>query len=209
MMNDQEAISRRLLDPAFLMRLVQNAGRVNLVLAFGLLGYTALQLWAFTHPPKPLIIYTQRDGRPYRTYPLSQPIMSDRKVLDWTVRTVVKAYAVNYLNYRVKFTEVSHRFTPHGWGTFAEDFVGKGDLAKLKAAKMVGQAKPLAAAIIRDQEVVGNRYTYLITFPLYVRYENQDRMISEHVNIRALVVRVPVVDHPDGIAIAQLNAVPQ
>jgi hypothetical protein len=42
-----------------------------------------------------------------------------------------------------------------------------------------------------------------------VTYANENQEITEHLNMNVIVVRAPAINHPNGIAIDQLNAVPQ
>lgn len=209
MMNDQQATSLKLVDPQFLLKLVRSAQRINLLLAAALFGFIGLRVWQLTHPMPPYFIYTDGHGQPYRRYPLNQPDLSDDAVLGFAVGNIVDAYAVNWQDYRTRLTEVSHHFTRNGWMSFGSSFVKVGDLAKLKEAKLVGSAKPDAAAIILHEGVVGTRYTYEISFPLTAIYQNETRRIVEHLNMLVWVVRTPVVNHPEGVAIDQMNAIPQ
>jgi intracellular multiplication protein IcmL len=209
MSNESQAISQKLVDPAFLLGLVKFNQRTNLVLAAALLLFVGDKVWEAAHPPQPFFIYTDAEGKPYRSFPLNQQIMTDADVLNWTQDVVQNAYDINWRDYRTQLTQTSHEFTLPGWSSFGQSFIQTGDLDKLKQSRLVGDAQLTGAAVMVAEGVVGSVYTYQIQFPMTVTYANENQEITEHLNMNVIVVRAPAINHPNGIAIDQLNAVPQ
>ena len=209
MSNENQAISHKLVDPVFLLGLVKFNQRTNLVLAAALLLFVGDKVWEATHPPEPYFIYTDAEGKPYRSFPLNQPVMADADVLNWTENIVQNAYDINWRDYRSQLTQTSHNFTVAGWSSFGQSLVQTGDLDKLKESRMVGDAQVTGAAVMVAEGTVGSVDTYQIQFPMTVTYANESQQIAERLNMNVIVVRAPAINHPDGIAIDQLNAVPQ
>lgn len=209
MMNDQEALSLKLTNPGFLLKLVRQSHRVNLLLAAALLASVGVTIWQRTHPPQPIIIGTDGQGKPRRIYPLSQPVMRDNAVARWAVQRVSAAFNIDWRDYRTKLTAASQDFTVAGWRSFGASLVTTGDIAKMKAAKLVGWATPTGGASMVHEGVVGDRYTYELTFPLRTTFENERQQIEQTLVMHVIVVRASEDNHPSGLAIAQVNAVPQ
>lgn len=209
MINDQQAISLKLTDPRFLLKLVQQSHRVNLVLAAALFAWIGVSLWQWTHPPQPIIIGTDGSGQPRQIQPLSRPVMSDNAVSRWAVQTVAAAFNIDWRDYRSKLTAASQNFTVAGWDSFGASLVTTGDIDKMKQAKLVGWAEPTGGTTMIHEGLVGDRYTYELTFPLRVTFENERQEIEQTLVMHVIVERASEDDHPSGLAIAQVNAVPQ
>jgi intracellular multiplication protein IcmL len=209
MSNENQAVQQKLVDPAFLLALVRFNLRINLILAAALLIFVGDKVWQLAHPQAPYFIYTNSEGKPYRSFPLNQPVMADAQVLNWTQNVVQNAYDINWRDYRSQLTQTSHDFTVQGWSSFAQSLIQTGDLDKLKQARLVGDAEVTGAAVMVAEGEVGSVYTYQVQFPLTVTYANEVQQITEHLNMNIIVVRAPAINHPDGVAIDQLNAVPE
>lgn len=209
MMNTREAISRRLVDPAFLLRLIRLQQIANLAFAAAFCAVVGLWAWQRTHPQRYIPIATSRDGRPVVLVPLDRPNMSDAALLQWTSSTIRTAYAINWRTYAGHLDKIADHFTTRAWNEFGSSLKKSGNLAKIKAARMVGWVQPDGAARIVNRGVIGPYYTWLIIDPITVHYENQDEQITDPLNVK-IYVRRAAFDHDGaGIAIEQINAVPQ
>ena len=134
--------------------------------------------------------------------------MSEADLEVWTVNSIVAVYNVDFKNYRDQLSKASEHFTVSGWNSFGTAFINSGNLQKLKDARLVGSAQPERAAVIVHKAIIGDRLTWEIQFPLLVSYENENETHTQHLMVTALVVRTIETDHPDGIAIEQVNAPP-
>jgi hypothetical protein len=209
MMNSREAVSRRLVDPAFLLRLIRLQQVANLVFAGAFLAVVGLWAWQRTHPQQYIPIATSRDGRPVVLTPLDRPNMSNASVLQWTAATIRKAYAINWRNYASHLDEISDHFTTRAWNQFGSSLKNSGNLAKIKAARMVGWVQPNGAARIINRGVIGPYYTWLIIDPITVHYENQNEQITDPLTVKIYVRRAAFGHDGAGVVIEQINAVPQ
>jgi intracellular multiplication protein IcmL len=206
--NQTAAVNRKVSDPEFAQRLLRRSFIVNAVQAVAIAGLIGDIGWRDTHPPPAHYFYTDGHGTPREVYPLDYPVMGDAEVEVWTVSSIVAVYTIDFQNYRQQLSMASHHFTVEGWNSFGAAFVNSGNLAKLKGARLVASAQPQRAAVIVHKTVIGDRLTWDIQFPLLVTYENENETHTEHLMVTALVVRTSEADHPDGVAIEQVNAPP-
>ena len=208
MNNHSAVVARKLADPDFTQKLLRRSFLIQTVMTVAILGLVADRIWIGHHPPAPHYFYTDGRGTPYEVSPLDAPVMSDADLLTWSVKSVVAAYTVNFKEYRDQLSRASAHFTIRGWNSFGTAFIQTGNFEQLKRARLVTTAQPERAATIRDRAVIGDRLTYKIELPLIVTYENENQANTQHLLVTLLVVRAIETEHPEGIAIDQLNAPP-
>ena len=208
MSNQSAAVDRKLSDPAFTQSLLRRSFLIITVLAVGNVGQLAERVWISHHPPPAHFFYTDGTHTPYEIVPLDAPVMSEADLKTWTVQSVVSAYTLNFKEYRDQLSKASAHFTIAGWNSFGTAFINTGNLDQLKRARLVASAQPERAATIRDKSVIDGRLTYKIELPLIVTYENENQANTQHLLVTVVVIRDIETEHPDGIAIDQINAPP-
>ena len=208
MKNQTAAVGRRLSDPEFSQKLLRRSFLMNTILTGAVTALIGDHLWVGHHPPRPHYFYTDGKGTPREVYPLDHPVMSDSDLILWTVSAVCAVFAVNFKDYRTQLNKASERFTDRGWIAYAVAFKTVGNLDKIKESRLIGSAVPEKAPLINNQGVVGDVYTYKIEIPLVVTYENDNVTNAQHLSVSVVVIRTIAPDHPDGIAIDQITAVP-
>ena len=208
MNNQSQAVARKLSDPVFTQSLLRRSFLIQTVLAAAIVVLVGDRIWISRHPPQAHFFYTDGKGTPYEIAPLDAPVMSEADLKTWTVQAVVAAYTLNFKEYRDQLTRAASRFTIAGWNSFGTAFINTGNLDEIKRARLVSSAQPERAATIRDRAVINGRLTYKIELPLIVTYENENQANTQHLLVTVLVIRDIETDHPDGIAIDQINAPP-
>ncbi len=208
MRNQAAAVDRKLSDPEFTQLLLRRSFVVHgiqALIAFALIGDL---FWRDAHPPAPHYFYTDGVGTPRAVIALDAPVMSDAAVVDWTINSVVAAYSVDFQHYRKQLSDASQHFTVEAWRSFGKSYIESGNLQKMKEARLSVLAVPQGAGVILHKEVVGDRLTWQIQFPMLLSPENENAVYQQKLMVTVLVSRTTEPDHPDGIAIAQLNAPP-
>lgn len=208
MSNQSAAVARKLSDPAFMQALLRRSFMSQTIMAVAIVGLVADRVWISHHPPPAHFFYTDGMHTPYEIMPLDAPVMSEADLKTWTVQSVVAAYTLNFKEYRDQSSKASAHFTIAGWNSFGTAFITTGNLEQLKRARLVVSAQPERAATIRDKSIIDGRLTYKIELPLIVTYENENQSNTQHLLVTVIVIRDIETDHPDGIAIDQLNAPP-
>ena len=74
---------------------------------------------------------------------------------------------------------------------------------------MVSDAKVMGAPKIVQEEVVDGHYAWKVKMPILVTYTNSARTIPMPMIVTLIVLRVPVKENPDRIAINNFLPVPQ
>jgi intracellular multiplication protein IcmL len=208
MRNQSAAIGRKLADPEYTQTLLRRSFGLHAIQGIVIIGLIGIIAWNAVNPPRPHYFYTDGKGTPREVFPLDYPVMSDADVAVWTVNSVVAAYTIDFRNYRDQLSRASQHFTTAAWRSFGTAFIDSGNFEKLKVARLVSSAQPERAALIVHKAIIGDRLTWEIQFPLLVSYENENETHTQHLMVTALVVRTIETDHPNGIAIEQVNAPP-
>jgi intracellular multiplication protein IcmL len=208
MRNQRAAVARRLSDPDFQGTLV---GRC-LGLTLGMAALVGMSLfhdaWTWTHPAPPRYFFTDGKHAPRPVVALDSPIVDDTELLDWTVKTVLAPYNLDYYNYPVELNTASRRFTLRGWNTFAQSFISQGNFEEIKRGRLLCHAQSQRAAVIHQTSFVQGALAYQIQFPITQTCENVNQTSTNNMVVTALVVRTNDDDHPDGLEIDQLVASP-
>lgn len=160
-------------------------------------------------PPRPHITYTSGHGEEYPVYPLREPVLAGSWVTQWAEAAVLQAYAVDFAAYNSEFYNASRRFTRRGWLSFRHSFIVTGDFEKLVQGRLVGSAQAQAPPVVMAVDHMDGRYAWHIQFPLVATYQNGNDRVPEQLMVDVTVVRVPIADHPDGMAIDRIEATPQ
>jgi len=206
MQNQDNAVSPRLDDPDFQASLVRRC----IALTIGMMALLGVSLlhdgYVWMNPPKPIIV--RYDGRnpPQPMVVLTNPIMDDTELLQWAVKAVLAAYAVNYHDYAEQLNTAGRRFTANGWNSFATVYTKTGNLDAMKRARLTCFAQAQRAALIREVKVLRGRLAYDVQFPMLQTCQNTQMESTKRLMMTALVVRTEIEDHPDGLAVDQLVA---
>ncbi len=171
-----------------------------------ILGFSIF--YRYTHPPEPQYFATTADGRMILIHPLSDPVLSDQEVLQWVAEAVRKVHAIDFVHWREQLQTASHYFTDQGWRYYLSAFKSSDNLNTITKLKMVSSAKITGAPVITEKEVLSGTYAWKIQVPIEVQYVNSgSRAINQPLDVTLVVLRVPVQDDPDRIAIN--NYIPQ
>jgi len=166
----------------------------------------AVIIYQLTHPTPSQYFATSAEGRVIPLHPLSQPVVTQSALLQWAARAAVAAYTYNFVDYRAQLQEASDYFTPQGWSNFEDALKGSRNLETVLARKLVVTAVPTGAPIILDQAPINGRYAWKVQMPILVTYQSASTTYQQPLVVSMLITRVPDIDRPDGIAIAQFVA---
>lgn len=162
-----------------------------------------------THPMPPQYFATTADGRMIALHPLSDPVVSDDYVLQWTSNAIRKTFTLDYVHWRQQLQDASTSFTPGGWKDFVQALKKSNNLKTLTDLKMVSSAKITGAPTITQKAIIDGTYAWKIQVPIMVTFENKARQIPMPLDVTLIVVRVPVQHDPDRIAINNFLPEPQ
>ncbi len=209
MKNHHAAVTRRLSDPDFQAVLVTRCLALTLGLGV-LLGISLIHdAWVWAHPVEPRYFFVDGKTPPRPVRALDSPIVDDTELLEWTVKSVLAPYNVDYYNYPQELNTASRRFTVNGWNSFANSYIAQGNFDELKRARLLCHAQSQRAAVIHQTRYVQGALAYQVQVPIVQTCENVNQVSTNTLMITALVLRTNADDHPDGLVIDQLVAATQ
>lgn len=175
---------------------------VNVVLAGAI-------VYKIVSPPKPQYFATTADGRMINWHPLSDPAVPDSFVTQWAANAVIQSFSLDFIHWRHQLQKASDNFTNYGWKTFLAALKKSNNLTTLSSLKMVSNATLTGAPKVLKEEIVDGRYAWKIEMPILVTYTNGTRSIPMPMDVTLIVLRVPVQDNPNRIAINNFLPVPR
>lgn len=159
--------------------------------------------------PQPIYFATSNDGKIIKLQPLNQPVISHAELLQWATMAATEANTFSFANYRKQLQDAAGYFTNNGWKEFNAALKRSRNLETVIARKLVTNAVATGAPVILDQGIINGRYAWSVRLPLLITYESASSSIRQAVIVTLLITRVPTLDTPKGIAIAQFHATEQ
>lgn len=157
--------------------------------------------YLLANPVKPRYFAVTADGRMIAENPLSQPVVSDDFVLQWTANAVRQTFMLDYVHWQSQLQDASGDYTTDGWHSFVAALQQSNDLNTLTHFHMVADAQLTAAPQIVRREVVDGHYGWNVQMPLLVTFKGHGKTISIPMQVTVIVLRQPVQDYPNRIAI--------
>ncbi|OGT46354.1 MAG: hypothetical protein A3F17_04240 [Gammaproteobacteria bacterium RIFCSPHIGHO2_12_FULL_41_15] len=167
---------------------------LNLILG-GAIGYK------YTHPPAPHYFPTTNDGKLILPRSMTDPMFSDDHVLQWSADEARKTLSLDFLHWRDQLQSVRMGYTNTGWKQFIDSLKQSNNLKTLISQKMVISAEVTGSPQVMTKGPVYGQYAWKIQFPMLIKFTNGTQNIPQPVMVTMIVIRVPVSQYPDGIAI--------
>ncbi len=164
-----------------------------------LLGFAVF--YKFTHPPTPQYFAITPDGRMINVRALSDPAVTDNYVLQWSANAVRQAFSMDFIHWREQLQSSKQNFTGYGWTQFLNAVKKSNNLETLRTLNMVSDAKITGAPKIIRKQVINGTYAWGVEMPILVTFTNGGKTIPMPMDVNLIVMRVPVKDYPDKIAI--------
>lgn len=165
-------------------------------------------IYKVMNPARPQYFATTPDGRMINWHPLTDPVVTDDFVLQWSANAVRQVFSLDFIHWRQQLQSASSYFTPSGWKYFLQSLKQSNNLETLTNLKMVSNAEITGSPQILEQEIVGNQYAWKVQMPILVTFINGQRTIPMPMNVTLIVLREPVQEYPDRIAINDFLPVP-
>jgi len=167
---------------------------IDIILLFAVVDH-------YLNPPEPQYFATNSAYQLIKWHPLSDPVVDNNYVLQWVSDSIQQAFSLDYIHWRSQLEAASNNFTPDGWHWFLQSFQQSGDLDSLVKLGMVSNATVTGAPVIQYQAVLNGRYVWKVELPIMITYTNMKKTIRQPLKIIVIVVRVPVQNNPNQIAI--------
>ena len=163
-----------------------------------------------------LIIYYQYQNRPTEQYyvttpqgkssrilPLQQPNVDTRTLLSWATLAITASYSFDFVNYENTLQDIRKYYTTAGYDNFIDALNTNNLLEDVQSKKLIVSAVPIGTPVIVHEGIMKDYYAWNIQVPLLISFQgpNETRRLKHSVSL--LVTRVPTIDAPKGIGIAQ------
>lgn len=160
------------------------------------------------HQPEDRYFATTVDGRVIPMVSLSEPNLSNAALLSWVTRAATETMTFGFNDYQRRLQESSRHFTKSGWAGFSNELAQDKFVEKIERNYQVLTAAPAAAPIIDNEIVLQGRYQWTVRVPLVLTYESGEGTEVVRWMVTLSIVRVPRLESPNGVGIAQWIAAP-
>ena len=160
------------------------------------------------HQPENRYFATTEDGRLIPMVALSQPNLSNPALMSWVAQAATETMTFGFSDYRRRLQESSRNFTRRGWESFTSALQSARIIESIEANSQVITAAPRGAPVLRAEGVVNGQYQWQVQIPMILTYQSGARQRSDNWLVTLVVVRVPRLESPNGVGIAQWIAVP-
>lgn len=187
-------------------RLALRVAIVQAIIIFGLIG--AMYFVIHVHQPENRYFATTEDGRLIPMVPLNQPNLSTPALLSWAAQSVSETMSFSFSNYRRNLQESSRHFTRAGWESFSSALQQARIIESVEEYTQEVSAVPAGAPILTSEGLVGGQYQWIVQIPILLTYTSGAKKRNESWLVTLVIVRVPRLESPNGVGIAQWLAVP-
>ena len=139
---------------------------------------------------------------------LTKANLSDIAILDFANEATVSAYNYNFVNQKTELQKLSSFFTEQGYGRFIKALKESGNDKWVQSKKLIVSAVATRAPIILQKGLLDGVYSWRVQMPFMATYQSASDF-SEQINtVSMLIIRVPTLNSPRGIAISQFVVKP-
>jgi intracellular multiplication protein IcmL len=144
-------------------------------------------------------------GELKEVFPLTEPNVTPTSLINWITLAVTSAYTLDFYEYEESLADLKEYFTVDGYQNFLNALNASGSLKKIIKDKLIVTAVPIDTAIVLQEGIMNNVYTWKIQIPLLINYQGASTTSTKKtVAVSVLVIRVPTSQAPKGIGIAQI-----
>lgn len=144
------------------------------------------------------------NGRTKEIIALNKPSLDSAQILNWSSNALVKAYNIDYANYKQQIDDMKQYFTDSGWTSFKNAIEKDGVVETILKQNLVLTSVVSKAPIIVNEGLVGNVWGWHIQIPLVLTYSSASQSQSQNKIIDVVVVRRSEDENPVGLGIEQI-----
>ena len=183
--------------------------RVAVVQSFVIIGLIAAMFYVIkVHQPENRYFATTEDGRLIPMVSLIQPNLSTPALMSWVAQAATETMTFGFNDYRRRLQESSRNFTAKGWESFTKAMQSARIIEALEENQQVITAAPRGAPVLQSEGLSGGRYQWIVQIPMILTFQSGSQTRSARWMVTLVVVRVPRLESPNGIGIAQWVAAP-
>ena len=183
--------------------------RVSVIQSFIIVGLIGAMFFVIkVHQPENRYFATTEDGRLIPMVALSQPNLSNPALMSWVAQAATETMTFGFNDYRRRLQESSRHFTRKGWESFTGALQAARIIESIEANSQVITAAPRGAPVLQQEREVNGQYQWIVQIPMVLSYQAGSKTRADNWLVTLVVVRVPRLESPNGVGIAQWIAVP-
>ncbi|MEM6811367.1 MAG: type IVB secretion system apparatus protein IcmL/DotI [Pseudomonadota bacterium] len=183
--------------------------KVAVVQSFIIVGLIAAMFFVINvHQPENRYFATTEDGRLIPMVSLTQPNLSNPALMSWVAQASTEVMTFGFNDYRRRLQEASRNFTRRGWESFTTALQQARIIDTIEENSQVMSSAPRGAPVLQSEGVVNGQYQWVIQIPLVITFQSGSKVRSTEWIVTLVVVRVPRLESPNGVGIAQWIAIP-
>jgi intracellular multiplication protein IcmL len=179
--------------------------KLSLALAIAALAGLALAACMLIFPPEPKYFAVTADLRVLEMPPLSEPVVSDQAILNWSAEVLAKSLSLNFLTFRRTLAEVRGDFDSRGYDSYVKALDEAGHLKKIEAERLSLSCVVDGAPVVVDKGLERGVMTWRLETPLTLSFESSSGVVAtQRLVAETLVRRAPTTSTPRGVVIRQV-----
>lgn len=183
--------------------------RVAVIQCFIIIGLIGVMFYIVkVHQPENRYFATTEDGRLIPMVSLTQPNLSTPALMSWVAQSATEVMTFGFNDYRRRLQEASRHFTRRGWESFTIALQKGRIIESIEANSQVVTAAPRGAPILQSEGIIGGQYQWVVQIPMVLTYQSGSKTRNDYWIVTLVVVRVPRLESPNGVGIAQWIASP-
>ncbi len=156
------------------------------------------------NPPKPTYFATSGDTI-LELIPLSKPVLTHNKLLDWTSGIIIEAVSLDFVKWRKQLSDLREYFSANAYASYLDSLETSGALAMVKEKRLSVSATKTGAPVIVASGIIDGKATWRIEFPLIVSYESSQGVEStQKLLATVLIARASTATTKHGVLIEQI-----
>lgn len=149
---------------------------------------------------------TTTNGRVVPMHSLSEPVVTNKYLLQWASIATRTAFNINFVDYQSQLDKAKADFTSSGWSKFLSAMNSSGLLDTVKNKKLEMSAVVSGAPVILSTSVIHGRFTWRVQLPILVTFSSASATSQEHWLVTMNIQRISTLDAYKGIQISDFVA---
>jgi len=154
--------------------------------------------------PKPKYYATTTSGDIIPLQTLSEPVISDNYLTQWSALTVRALFNLDFVNLQENLEVSKKYFTNTGWNAFVAALSKSGLSELIQDKKLMTSAVITQTPVILSKSVIAGRYSWLVQMPVLVTYTSASMSAKRALIATMMIRRVPVLGSSQGVQITDI-----
>jgi len=170
------------------------------------IALTAVLVVLMVTREQPKYFATMTTGRVVPMHSLSQPVITNKYLLQWASLATRTAFNIDWVHYDTQLQTAKSDFTSSGWSQFMSAMNSSGLLTTVKDKKLQMTAVVSGTPVIINTGVVHGRFTWRVQLPVLVTFNSASMSRESHWMVTMNIQRISTLDAYKGIQISDFKA---